>query len=146
MVTREVPLVNRSPVEYLAARASWSVLISAAVLLFAACSKQANADEVSEFDCVIEPRQIVKLASPVVGVIARLDVDRGDVIRKGQQLGKLEDGVEGANLALAKARASSDHLIRSAQARLDVLRGTSRRAGRLMAKTFGSQASAQETD
>jgi RND family efflux transporter MFP subunit len=146
MVTREVPLVNRFSIERSAARSRWFMLISAAALLVPAYSEQAHADDVSEFDCVIEPQQIVKLASPVVGVIARLDVDRGDVIRKGQPLGKLEDGVEGANLALAKARASSEHLIRSAQARLDFLRSKSGRAGQLMAKSFGSQASAQEAD
>ena len=58
----------------------------------------------TEFECVIEPQQVVKLASPVVGVIARLDVDRGDVVRQGQIVGKIEDGVEAAALALARAR------------------------------------------
>jgi len=107
---------------------------------------EVHADSVSEFDCVIEPQQIVKLASPVVGVIARLDVDRGDVIRKGQALGKLDDGVEEANLALAKVRASSDHLVKSAQARLDFLRRKSGRAGQLMAHNFASQATADEAE
>jgi RND family efflux transporter MFP subunit len=81
-----------------------------------------------------------------VGVIARLDVDRGDVIRKGQTLGKLDDGVEEANLALAKARASSDHLVKSAQARLDFLRKKFGRAGQLMAHNFASQATADEAE
>ena len=44
-----------------------------------AATSSANA---TEFECVIEPQQLVKLASPVVGVIARLDVDRGDIVRK----------------------------------------------------------------
>ena len=61
-----------------------------------------------EFDCVIEPQQIVKLASPAVGMIARLDVDRGDIVQQGQVVGKIEDGVEAATLALARARASND--------------------------------------
>src|SRR5262245_42058267 len=51
------------------------------------------------FECVIEPQQTVKLAPPVVGVIARLEVDRGDVVHRGQIVGKLEDGVEAAALA-----------------------------------------------
>src|SRR6266699_2168139 len=57
----------------------------------------------TEFHCVIEPKQVVKLASPVVGVVARLDVDRGDFVHRGQIVGKLEDGVEAAALELAKA-------------------------------------------
>jgi len=44
-----------------------------------------------EFDCVIEPQQIVKLASPAVGMIARLDVDRGDFVQQGQVVGKIDD-------------------------------------------------------
>ena len=44
----------------------------------------------TEFECVIEPHQLVKLASPVVGVIARLDVDRGDIVRRGQIVGMVQ--------------------------------------------------------
>src|SRR5689334_739902 len=75
-----------------------------------------------EFDCVIEPQQIVKLASPAVGMIARLDVDRGDIVQQGQVVGKIEDGVEVANLALARARASNDSTVKSAEARVQFLR------------------------
>ena len=64
----------------------------------------------SEYECVIEPQQVVKVASPVVGVIARLDVDRGDIVRKGQILGMLENGVETATLTLAQARATLESL------------------------------------
>ena len=62
----------------------------------------ANSATQTEFECVIEPQQIVKLANPLVGVIAQLDVDRGDLVHKGQIVGKLEDGVEAATLASAR--------------------------------------------
>src|SRR5690242_2372365 len=75
----------------------------------------------TSFDCVIEPHQVVKLASPVVGVISELNVDRGDVVTKGQALGKLEDGVEKAGLALAEARARNEYSIRAIEARLEFL-------------------------
>ena len=88
--------------------------------------------ERTPFDCVIEPQQMVKLASPVVGIIARLDVDRGDVVSKGQVLGKLEDGVEEATLALAKAKARNEYSIKATQARLEFLRSKQDRAGQLM--------------
>jgi RND family efflux transporter MFP subunit len=96
------------------------------------------------FDCVIEPQQIVKLATPVEGVIARLDVDRGDVVSKGQVLGRLESGVEEATVALAKARARSEHAINGAQARVEFLRAKEGRAGKLVAKSFASEATAEE--
>ena len=88
---------------------------------------------------------MVKLASPVVGIIARLDVDRGDVVTKGQVLGKLEDGVEEATLALAKAKARNEYTIKATQARLEFLRSKQDRTGQqLMAKSFASQATAEE--
>ncbi len=100
--------------------------------------------ENTQFDCVIEPQQMVKLASPVVGVVARLDVDRGDVVTKGQVLGTLEDGVEEATLALAKAKARNQYTIKAIQARLEFLQAKEGRTGQLMAKSFASQATAEE--
>jgi len=96
------------------------------------------------FDCVIEPQQTVKLASPAVGVVARLDVDRGDLVTKGQVLGKLDDGVEEAALTLAKARARNEYAIGATRARLEFLRSKQHRTGQLTAKSFASQASAEE--
>lgn len=99
-----------------------------------------------EFDCVIEPQQTVKLASPVVGVIARLDVDRGDFVRQGQIVGKIEDGVENATLALARARASNDSPVRSAEARVQFLRRKYERSKELNTRSVSSLASLQETE
>ena len=99
-----------------------------------------------EFDCVIEAQQLVKLASPVVGVIARLNVDRGDVVRKGQILGKLEDDVEEAAAALARARATNDFPINSIRARLDFLHRKRERADQLVARAAAPQATLDEAE
>jgi RND family efflux transporter MFP subunit len=99
-----------------------------------------------EFDCVIEPQQIVKLASPVVGMIARLDVDRGDIVRQGQIVGKIEDGVEAATLALARARATNDSTVKSAEARLQFLRRKHERLDELHTKFVTSLAALQEAE
>jgi RND family efflux transporter MFP subunit len=101
---------------------------------------------VSEFECVIEPQQVVKLASPVVGVIARLDVDRGDVVRQGQIVGKIEDGVEAAALALARARATNESAVKSAEARVRFLRRKHGRMDELHTKSVGSLASLEEAE
>ena len=94
----------------------------------------------TEFECVIEPQQIVKLANPVVGVIAQLDVDRGDLVHKGQIVGKLEDGVEAATLALARVRATNESPVKSAEARLQFLRRKHERANELHTKEIGTLA------
>jgi RND family efflux transporter MFP subunit len=100
----------------------------------------------TEFECVIEPQQRVKLASPVVGVIARLDVDRGDIVRRGQIVGKLEDGVEAATLALAEARATNEYVSKSHEARLHFLRSKYKRLNELHSKAISSLASLEEAD
>jgi RND family efflux transporter MFP subunit len=111
-----------------------------------AISQESPDISAAEFDCVIEPQQVVKLASPVVGVIARLDVDRGDVVHEGQVVGKLEDGVEAATLALAKARATNEYLSKSVEARLDYLRSKYNRTNKLYKKAITSEAALEEAD
>jgi RND family efflux transporter MFP subunit len=100
----------------------------------------------AQFECVIEPQQTVKLATPVVGVIARLDVDRGDIVRRDQIVGKLEDGVEAAALALARARATNEYTAGSIEARLQFLRAKLKRLFELHSKAVSSQASLDEAD
>ncbi len=99
-----------------------------------------------DFDCVIEPEQVVKLASQATGIIARLDVDRGDRVRRGQVLGTLADEVERANLELARARASNEHEIASAQARLTYLQRKYGRATQLVTGNIVSRSSTDEAE
>jgi RND family efflux transporter MFP subunit len=126
------------------------LLASVALLLTTSSGKAQTpptpAPQASEYDCVIEPEQVVKLASPVVGVIARLDVDRGHIVRKGQILGKLEDGVEVATLALARARATNESSIKSAEARLQFLRLKHGRIDALHTKSVSTLAALQEAE
>jgi RND family efflux transporter MFP subunit len=92
-----------------------------------------------DFDCVMEPRQTVKLASSALGMVAELKVDRGDTVRAGQVLGKLDDNVEQANLDLARAKAVNDYEIAGHQARLTFLREKFDRADQLVGSKIVSQ-------
>jgi RND family efflux transporter MFP subunit len=96
------------------------------------------------FDCVIEPQQTVKLSSAVVGVVRTVAVDRGDLVSKGDVVAKLEAGVEEANLALARVKASSDYAIKSKQAQLEFLRRKHERAGELVGKKIVAEATFEE--
>jgi len=120
--------------------------LAACLMIVVTVRAEAAPTAVPELDCVIEPQQLVKLATPVVGVIGRIDVDRGDVVHKGQVLGKLEDGVEQTMLNLARARATNDYGTKAVQTRLDFLRRKNARAGELVAKNAVSQAAAEEAD
>ncbi|MBN0986543.1 efflux RND transporter periplasmic adaptor subunit [Amphritea pacifica] len=56
-------------------------------------------------DCLLTPSVDASLASPVVGVIDKVLVQRGDLVKKGQVLVKLRSEVEQATLKLNRAQA-----------------------------------------
>ncbi len=57
-------------------------------------------------DCVINPYQVIDLASPVRGVIDKLHVKRSQPVKKNQMVAQLESSVEQSTVALAERRAS----------------------------------------
>ena len=66
--------------------------------------------------CLIEPERITDVGSPVVGVIERIDVERGQMVRRGQVLAVLRAAVERATLGVASSRAEGDADIKAASA------------------------------
>lgn len=57
-----------------------------------------------ELECLVEPHIVVNVGSPVDGVLEHVTVNRGDNVRKGQVVAKLQSGVETAALKLSLAR------------------------------------------
>ncbi len=78
-------------------------------------STLAVADPLPAVDCIINPYQVVELASPVPGVIERLRVERSDPVAKDQVIAELAADVEKATVALARARAAIQSEIRVGQ-------------------------------
>lgn len=58
-----------------------------------------------QLSCLIEPNDTSDISSNVPGVVAQINVERGDHVRKGQILFSLEDSVEKASVELANAQA-----------------------------------------
>jgi RND family efflux transporter MFP subunit len=73
----------------------------------------------ADFDCVIEPRQVIEVRSPIEGLIERVAVDRGDLVRKGQELVVLDTSLERAQAAIARQRSEMEGAVRSGQSRLE---------------------------
>jgi len=73
----------------------------------------------ADFDCVIEPKQVIEVRSPIEGLIEQVHVDRGDLVRKGQELVVLDANVERAAAAIARQRAEMDGAVRSGESRVD---------------------------
>lgn len=71
------------------------------------------------FDCLIEPTQVVDLASPVTGLIDRILVKRGDRVAKGQTVALIESRAEQAAAALARFKSEQMGPIRMAENKIE---------------------------
>jgi RND family efflux transporter MFP subunit len=97
------------------------ILLAAIVFSPAA---RAVADD-NALDCVMEPSDEVELSSPVQGILDAVNADRGDFVKKGQVVAKLQSGIEEASLRLAKARAVMDVDINARKAEYEMKKRTS---------------------
>lgn len=91
-----------------------------------------------DLDCVMQPHFVVALGSPVNGLLVEIRVDRGDIVRRGQLVAKLESSVEEATVELADIRAQSDVELRTGRARLEFQMAKFARAQALNAKAVVS--------
>ena len=59
------------------------------LLLAAALAGASGLAAAAPLACLIEPSQVVDIGSPVVGVIASVEVERGDAVRRGMVVATL---------------------------------------------------------
>ncbi len=71
-----------------------------------------------ELDGLIEPYLIVNVGSGVAGILASVDVERGDMVKKGRVLATMQSGAEKATMELARARANMEADIQAKRERL----------------------------
>jgi RND family efflux transporter MFP subunit len=126
-------------------RASLHCAVILCSLLVPGIASSSQASQLGPFDCVIEPRLKVELAAPTAGVLAEVLVDRGDHVRKGDILARLDSTVEQATVALDKARAESGAAVasRRARAKFQALKNT--RLVKLQSRGAIAQAEVDET-
>ena len=72
--------------------------------LAAADVRNGGRDRDPGYECLIEPHVDVSVSSSVSGVVERVRVERGDIVKKGAVLVQLVAGIETAAYDLAKAR------------------------------------------
>jgi RND family efflux transporter MFP subunit len=123
--SKGIPMVARVAVSNPAERphrAAPGIVIScgaACALLLAAGATAWSAT----FDCVINPSLTLKLGSPVASILDSVDVERGDLVKRGQVIARLESKVEQATVAVNEARAESMSEIEAKKAVVDLKRG-----------------------
>ncbi|HKZ16194.1 MAG TPA: biotin/lipoyl-binding protein, partial [Geobacteraceae bacterium] len=75
-------------------------VVYGALFLSVLAPRAAGAGETLDImqDCMIQPSSVVNVGSEVTGIIEELLVDRGDYVKKGQIIVKLNSGVEQATM------------------------------------------------
>ena len=92
----------------------------------------------ADFDCMIEPAQVVEVRSPVVGLIERVHVSRGQSIRRGDLLVTIESSLELSAAHTARFKSEAIGALHQAQAKLEVTRAKARRMQELFDEEFVS--------
>lgn len=116
-------------------------------LLGAAGGGVARAEEqvaLAPVSCLIEPESVVKLSTAVPGIVAEVDVERGDRVAAGQVIARLDSRVEEVALSLARARAGDTSKVKSLEARITFLTTQSKRAAKLAERNAGPSSAAEE--
>jgi RND family efflux transporter MFP subunit len=98
----------------------------------------AGAANAADYDCLIVARQQVDIRSPVEAVIESVQVQRGDLVKRGQVIATLESGPERAGLELARSRSTMQGELKSAEARVDLAQKKMLRAEELYKQNFVS--------
>jgi RND family efflux transporter MFP subunit len=110
-------------------------LLLAAIAVLLTIGRAAAAEAVEQrFDCVIDPSETAKLGSPIVGVLSKVLVERGDLVTEGQPVAQLESSVEAAAVAYNRFHAESTARIEAQQQRLDLATARLERASQLIGK------------
>lgn len=89
--------------------------------------------------CLIEPERVMDLGSPVIGVIQEILVERGQLVKKGDVVARLQSDVERNGVALARARADANAQIAAAQASWQLAQRKYERIKSLVAQNFMSE-------
>lgn len=94
--------------------------------------------------CLIEPDAVVRVSTAVEGIIEDITVDRGDTVKAGTVLARLDSRVEEAAVALAQLRAENAFAVQSGEARLRFLERQAERMQRLSDRNAVSDAQLEE--
>jgi len=127
------------------ARRAFLALLPIAVS-FGSAAADEKKDSASEFACLIQPKMVLKLGSQVQGLISEMLVDRGDIVKHGQVVARLESAVEEAELTIAKARAANDSTVLSDRAKAEFQKRKEERSRELRKNEAMTISTAEEAE
>lgn len=113
---------------------------SLAVLCLTALTAQAGAQQLdAPLDCVIEPKSTISLGSGEEGLLAAVNVERGQIVKKGEVVAALDSELQKFAVEVAKLRAAQDVEVESNLARLKFQDQEKTRVEGLRRKQFTSE-------
>lgn len=95
-------------------------------------------------ECIVHAHSTARLGAGDKGIIARIAVDRGDKIKKGQVIAELESSAEDSRETLSKMRAESDIAIMAARKAAEAAEAKAERLSKLREQRVISQSEVDE--
>jgi RND family efflux transporter MFP subunit len=111
------------------------------VVLFAACRADA-----APLACLIEPDKVAEVGAQVIGVLEKITVERGDIVKAGQVVAQLKSDVERASVNVAEVRARADAELKAALAAAELADSKAARARHLVSVGFVSKEAADQSE
>ncbi|WP_322892011.1 MULTISPECIES: efflux RND transporter periplasmic adaptor subunit [unclassified Yoonia] len=121
-----------------------TTLTLAVVLWVAATAGQAQGLADREFDCVMDPADVIDVGAPVAGLLEEVTVRRGNTVTEGQVIAQLESSVERATIGLLEIRANNEVAIQAQTARRDLIMIQRERIATLVERNVASADQLQE--
>lgn len=90
----------------------------------------------AQFDCIIEPSKTVEVRAASEGLIEKIWVDRGDMVKAGQVLVTLDSGIERAATDAARYRSTMQGRIRTGETRVEFSTAKYHRREKLADQSF----------
>lgn len=96
--------------------------------------------------CLLAPNAEAEIGSPVIGVLSRVFVDRGSLVKRGQAVAQLIDDVERASADAASQRFENRAEIAAAKSAYEFAQKKADRARELVDKKFISPQALEQAD
>jgi len=122
------------------------LLCLTAIVLIAGLGVSAQAADTILEDCVIEPNKVAEVSSPVDGIIDKLAVKRGQLVKTRQVVAILKSSIEKATVELARVRSERDQAIKARRARLEFTQRRLKRNQELFAQNLISEQVVDEAE
>ena len=98
------------------------------------------------FDCLMEARVTIRLSAAVTGLISKVLVDRGDIVKAGQVVATLDTELQETIVHLARIRASNDFQVNAQTRRTEFLTRKAERTQSLRLKEAATQVALDEAE